>query len=209
MIKVPMLKKRKIFFSYNLKKINLFKCLFLLFLVGFVVGTMLIIIDSEKTLQQLDFLVKNFIKTRRERPFFSTYISSFFNSAFLMAIIFILGFLPFSQPVSFFIPIFYGLGIGIFISYLYCYEKLKTIVCFLSMFIPCQIIYVLILLLSIKISIKFSNKNFNYYVLKKRNEKTKKDYKLYFMRFLTILVFQFFAAFVDVLTSFIFVRFLI
>ena len=200
--------KKKIFFSFSLKKINLFKILFILFTFGFLCGTILICTNNAETLKQLNILMQKFLKNRTEQSIFITFFSSFFSSIVSIAALFFLGFFPLGQPISFFIPIFHGLGLGLSTAYLYSFNGLKGVIFSILIIAPSEIIFTLILLLGSKFSIKFSNMNFKNLFPEKFKQKNKGTVKIYIKRFISLLCLSLIAAIVDGLTTFSFARFL-
>lgn len=208
MLKTSAINGKKIFLSFSFKKINLFKTLFFLFTFSFLFGTILICVNHTETLNQLNFLIQKFLKNRVEQSVFITFFSSFSSSAISIILLFFLGFFPLAQPVSFFVPVFHGLGLGLSTAYLYSFRGLKGIFFSILILAPSEIIYTLILLLAAKFSIQFSNMNFKNLFPEKFKQKSKGTVKIYVKRFSYLLCLELMGALTDCITTFLFARFL-
>lgn len=209
MLNFPILKTRKIFSLTYFKKLNLFRILFVLFTFGFVFGAILIAFNKQETLNQLGFVIQNFITTRAKQSFFSVFFSSIYKFFPLVLIIFLAGFIPIAQPISFFIPIFHGLGLGICTSFLYSSRGFNGFLFCVLLIAPCEIIFSFIIILASKCSINLSNKMFKNIFYRRLREKNKLFLKEYLCLFLALLIFLFLAALVDTLTTLIFARFFV
>lgn len=209
MIGLHISKARKIFFLTSLKKTNLFKILFIFFMIGFVFGAVLIGFNHKETLNQLGFVLQKFISTRIRQSFFSVFFSSIYKFFPLILIIFLAGFIPIGQPVSFFMPIFHGLGLGICTSFLYSSRGFNGFLFCISLIAPCEIIFSLIIILASKCSIQLSNKMFKNIFYRRFRKKNKLLLKEHVFIFLILLVLLVVAAFVDTITTLIFARFFV
>lgn len=209
MLKFPDVKTKNIFFSFSFKNINLFKVLFIIFTIGFIIGAILIGFNHEESLKQLEILINRFIKDRTNQTFISIFVSSFIGFSAPILILFIIGFLPIGQPIAFFIPFFHGLGLGLSTSYLYASSGFKGFLFCLFLIAPCEIIYSFILIVSSKFSVQLSNNIFKNILFINLRFKNKQFFKNYILKFLYIFILQIFAAFVDGLTTTVFAKFLI
>lgn len=206
-MKLSNTKRKEFFFSFSFKGFNLFKVLFNLFTFGFIFGALLLFFNKQDSLNQLSLLMQKFIKNRTNQGILTTFFSSFFSFFISILILFLTGLFPFGQPVAFFMPIFYGLGLGLSTTYLFSYNQLKGFFLNILIILPCEIIYTFILLLSAKFSIRSSNVKLKK-ILEKNKEKKKSDFKTYVLRFLILFLFQVFAALIDTITTILFVKFL-
>ncbi len=200
------IKFEKNFLPFKFKNLDLFKILFVIFVIGFIFGCILIGFNQKETLSNLDELMQNFIQTRKEGKFLINFINSMTSTMVFILILFILGLLPFGQPFAFFIPLFHGLGLGLLISYLYFSKGLKGFLVYLFSFVPYEICFILILILGSKFSIRFSNENFKKLLVENYKKESKLFFKLYLMQFLVLLVFQIIASFVDSFAGYVFFK---
>ncbi len=200
------IKFKKNFLPFKFKNLDLFKILFVIFVIGFIFGCILIGFNQKETLSNLDELMQNFIQTRKEGKFLINFINSMTSTMVFILILFILGLLPFGQPFAFFIPLFHGLGLGLLISYLYFSKGLKGFLVYLFSLVPYEICFILILILGSKFSIRFSNENFKKLLVENYKKESKLFFKLYLMQFLVLLVFQIIASFVDSFAGYVFFK---
>lgn len=200
-------KKKKFFVSFSFKNLNLFKILFLVFTFSFVFGVILIGINQQESLIQLKGLMERFIKNRTQDSVLVTFFSSFVGFLSLIFVLFLVGFFPLGQPISFFILIFHGLGLGLCSAYLYSLKGIQGVIFCIFIVAPCEVLYVLLLLISANFSIRFSNNNFKNLFPEKYPQNRKFCLKKYLVRFMTIFSFIFVVALVDCLTTFIFYSF--
>ncbi len=200
---------RKVFSLTFIKKVNLFKVLFVFFTFGFIFGAILIAFNKQEALNRLGIVFQNFVITRVKQSFFSVFFSSIFKFFPLILVIFLVGFIPIGQPISFFVPIFHGLGLGICTSFLYSSRGFSGFLFCILLIAPCEIIFSFIIILASKCSIKLSNKMFKNIFYRKFKQKNKLCLRGYLFLFLFLLVSLIVAAFVDTLTSLIFARFFI
>lgn len=200
---------KKFSLSFNSVKINLVKLLFIIFVIGFVFGCILIGVNKQEVLPNLDESMQKFIHIRKESSFLVNFTNSLTSTVFFILILFVLGLLPFGQPFAFFVPLFHGLGLGLLISYLYFSQGVKGFLFYLFSVVPYEVCFVLILILGAKFSIRFSNENFKKLVVTNYKKESKLFFKLYVMQFLILLVFQTIASFLDSLLNYIFLVFLI
>ena len=204
MLKSNILKKRSIFRFY-FEKLNLFRALFVFFTFGFVVGVFLIDVQGELFGQKIGYSVDSFILSRTNKSFCYIFFNSFFNFIVLFLILFFVGFFPFGQLFSFFVPMFHGMGLGLFSSYLYYTKGVNGVIFCLLFVAPCEIIYSLTIMLAAKTSVRFSNRNFKLIFLKKHCiEEPKGEFKLYLLRYAVLLLFLIIATFLTTLSNFIF-----
>ena len=209
-LKISNVKRRGFFFSVSFKELNLFKILFNFFTFGFIFGVLLLFLNKQESLNQIGLLMQKFIKSRANQNILTIFFSSFFSFFISVLALFLAGFFPLGQPVGFFMPVFYGLGLGLSTAYLYSCNGLRGFFFSVLIIAPCELLYTFILLLGSKFSIRFSNSKFKRILgkRKKNREEKKADLKTYVLRFLILFLFQILAALIDTLTTFLFVKFL-
>lgn len=200
-------RRKGFFFSFSFKELNLFKVLFYFFTFGFIFGAFLLFLNKQESLNQIGFLMQKFIKNRANQNILTIFFSSFFSFAISVLVLFLAGLFPLGQPVGFFMPVFYGLGLGLSTAYLYSCNGFKGFFFSTLIMVPCEILYTFVLLLGSKFSIRFSNAKFKK-ILGKGKEQKAGAFKTYVLRFLILFLFQIFAALIDALTTFLFVKFL-
>lgn len=176
------------------------------FIFGLIYGMMIACLSNDGTVDKCGIFVKKFIKNRMTQPVISTCLSTFLNYFLFILFFFMLGFIPVAQPVCCITLIFYGLGIGVSTAYLIFFRGLYGCLIFIFMILPCLFVATIVLILSCKESFRFCNKNFAKLFLKKQNLNYKYEFKTYLIKFLTLLLFQLFAAFVDFIFTFFLIR---
>ncbi len=209
MLNFPILRTRNIFSLTSFKKVNLFKILFIIFTFGFIFGAILIAFNKQEALNQLGFVMQNYITTRVKQSFFAVFFSSIFKFFPLVLLILLAGFIPVGQPISFFVPIFHGLGLGICTSFLYYSRGFNGFLFCILLIAPCEIIFSFIIILASKCSIQLSNKMFKNIFYRRFRQKNNLCLKEYFSLFLVLLILLIVAALVDTLTTLIFARFFV
>ena len=208
MLRAPKI-RQKAFFSLYLKKINLIKLLFVLFVLGMIYGAALIGLNQDEALAQLGGVMQRFISKRAEQSVIITLISSFSSSMVLITILFLIGFFSIGQPIALLIPVFQGLGVGLSTAYLYSSRGFGGVLFCLLLILPSAFISTFALILGSRESIRFSSKNLKTLFPQKFNQNMKGELGLYLKRFAALTFFQAISAIVDAICTFLFARFLL
>lgn len=193
--------------SNNIKKISQFKILFLLFLIGFIYGALLVGLGQISLDDKIPNIYQQFVNIRLNQSIIYTFIGSITSSFILILIAFILGFCGIGQSGSLFLPLFHGLGIGFAVAHLYQNNGLNGILFTFLLIFPAQLIYILSLLLASRESLRLSNKIFKLLLPSRFIEEDAINLKLYIIRFLVISILVTLSSIIDAACTFIFARF--
>ncbi len=188
-----------------------------LFFAGYFIGSLLVRTVDSHTLDLLRYLTQGFITERLDQPLLKTFLSSFIGSMILLLVAFILGFSSISQLLTFLIPVFRGLGLGISAGYLYSMYGLQGILFCAVMVLPHVLVSTFALLIGCRESIKFSGVFLSAIV---RTGRTRTDtvqesdasrrtelFQLYLLKFALLSILIVVAALIDTLFTFGFARF--
>lgn len=181
--------------------------LFLLFFFGVVYGALVISQGSRQLMDTLSFMTDNFLSLRSEQSLLQTFFRSFGMHLGMMAVLYVMGFSAISQPVSLFIPAFYGLGFGLSVGYLYSSMGAKAILVTAVIILPHAMISTVALILAVRESVRLSNLFLAGFVPKLTGSVSLKAVKLYSVKYLILLLFMLLASFVDGIFTFLFARF--
>lgn len=184
--------------------INLFKVILIIFLVGMIYGAFLISFSEQGVHEQFQFLTQRFVEKRSAQSVIYTFFGSLGSNLLILSLIFILGFCAIGQPFSLFLTLFQGLGLGASIAHLYSNSGMQGILFALAIIIPQAIITSITLFLACRESVRFSNKLFFQMIPNKFEVSMDGSLRMYIIRFLVLVVFNFVAAIVDTLCTFLF-----
>ncbi len=195
------------FFSIKFNRIGLFKLLWIFFISGLIYGVLIVGLKFEDVSGQCEVFVQKFIENRLSESLFVLFCSSFFNFGLFIFAQFIISFIPVSQIIFLIFPVFYGLGLGLISTYLIISQHLDGLLILSLTIVPRSIISTIVLLLGCREGFRFSNKNFIKLIFPKKNLNYRVELKLYFLKFLTLIFFQFISAALDILFNLIFVKY--
>lgn len=198
--------KSKPFLSLSFHKFKLMNVLFVCFLFGLIYGFMIVIFNFNEVSFHCSSLIRNFLNRRLSESFLVTCLSSFLSYFIPIFFLFILGFVPISQFIFFIVPIFYGLGFSLIVSCLMVFKGIEGLLIALLEVFPCALISVLVLILSCKEGFRFANKIFKRIFFKVDRFSYRSEIKIYFLKFLTLALFQMVAAVIDGFFNFVFVK---
>ena len=181
----------------ELKKINLFKALFILFLLGMVYGAMLVGLKQLDAVNKLGLFMFNLNDAALNRSIAMVFMSSINGALIIAAILFVAGFFPIGQVIAFLIPVFCGLGIGFSTAYSCAVKGFLGFLKCLILIAPSATISTVAILLGAKESIKFANKNFKVLFPDNFEQDMHGALKQYVFKFLIVIVFSLIAAVLD------------
>lgn len=126
------------------------------FLLGVLIGAVILSRADKTATENLSFLFKGFIESRGKDEFFASFFSSFSSSLLILLVSFLLGFSAISTPFIFLTAVYRGLGVGMTAGYLYGNNGLVGIGFFAGVVAPGAVAISLALLYACKESIRFS-----------------------------------------------------
>lgn len=117
-----------------------------LFLLGVLIGTLLVRNASEQTLQALKVVLGGFVEQRQMQSFGGIILSSFSSLFSLLIALFFCGFCSIAQPIILIMPIFKGLGYGFSIGTLYMQYGASAISYVAALMLPSMFFSALLLI---------------------------------------------------------------
>ena len=142
-----------------------------------------------------------FIKINSGHSVADNFINSFRNTGFLIIILFILGFGAVSQPIEAFILFYRGVALGISVSYTYFHYGFKGFLIALLVILPHAVGSSIILILATRESIRSSNMFAGFAFAGKGNDKANSQVRMYFIKFIVLLVLLVISSILDSLLS--------
>lgn len=124
-------------FILSNKRCFLLACMFL---AGVFFGTSFFTASSGGTVDNIASLCSLYISTRLEKSFYEVFLSAFYPSFWIYAVLFFLGFCALAQPLIVLAPLFYGLGIGFIASYLYTSSNGMNLILAVFILMPASIV---------------------------------------------------------------------
>ena len=128
----------------------------LFFIIGILIGTLIIKQNIGQTFEDTSYLINGFINKRAADSAIGIFINSFLASFPLILISFLIGLCAIGMPFIPLIPAFRGLGIGLAMGYLYSGFGVKGIAYCALLIIPAAVFSSTCLILSCRESLKFS-----------------------------------------------------
>lgn len=163
----------------------------LLICLGTVIGAIVVCFSEKAFIENLSFLVNSFLKNRSHQSAASTLSNAFFSTFFILLVYFLNGFSAISQPLSFCLLIFRGLGFGICSGYLYLYYGFKGAIYSTILILPPFILSSVCLIYATVLSVKMSNCFFGLINKRAALEMKEGTLKNYFISFFIIGVLLF------------------
>lgn len=188
------------------KKNSIIISLFLIFIIGMIYGTIVILYDNAIS-ETLSVMVKDFLSQRNNQKVFQTLVSSFFSSFSILALIYLMGFWAISHPFIFFIIFFRGMGIGLILSYLYSTYAMQGVLFSLAIIILPSLMSTISIILASKESIRLSNLFLSRIFPKIQGEINKKSFTMYNIKYVILVSFILFSSIIDCICTLLFSRF--
>lgn len=130
--------------------------LFMLLLLGELIGSFMMRGTELSASGTLPFLTQGFLAARGEQSLLETFTSSLSSSALLMLPAFLLGFCAIAQPVIVFLPLFRGLGLGLSMAYLYAAYGWRGVFACLVLILPNAVLSSLAILMACREALRMS-----------------------------------------------------
>lgn len=171
----------------NKKKISIL-LLFGVILLGTLIGTITFSAMPDNQVFNSDILNNGFMKHTTSMSVFEAFLSSFKNTAVFIAMLFLFGLCAVSQPAEVFILFYRGMALGISISSTYYAYGFKGLPMALLMILPHAVLSSVILILAVRESVKLSNIFAGFAFSDKKNNEFNPQVKLYFIKYVVLLV---------------------
>lgn len=189
----------------NLANKNIiFICLLFLFILGMFYGTLLIKSDNDSVWSQLEIITNEYRAIQMKQSLITTFINSFLSSLIFLIIPYIFGYSSIGQIGTFFIPFFYGLGLGCALGYLYMNYGVKGILYSAVIVIPHSVITLFALLIGCRESTKLSSLIFLGFFSSNAKSVNSTTIKLYNIKFFILCLMIVIASVINVLTVMLF-----
>ncbi len=187
----------------NSQKRKFFIMILMMFMfVGIIVGTLLVIKDSEKKYILSEFFSQRLIKTTTSKTLLKVFFDSFFPLFTILIFQLLCGFFALGQPLCLFTLLHRGIASGISAALIYSTYGIKGFFIILVMLLPVLIFNMYILVLGARESIKLSN-IINRFSFRGKCEESI-DVKLYIIKFLVLTGFALLCAVCDSALTYIF-----
>jgi len=98
-----------------------------LFVLGVVLGTLLVRSAGQQTIELLLRIIGDFAAKRQAQPFSESFVSGLTGPLQFVLVAFLCGFCSIAQPAEVFLPLFRGLGFGFSVSSLYAYYGVNSV----------------------------------------------------------------------------------
>lgn len=185
-------------------KNKLIVILFVLFFAGVLYGSLAAAFAPADIIEKLAGITGGFADKRAEQSLFITFLNSFASNMLILAVVFVLGFSAVTQPAELFVPLFYGLGLGISMGYIYKTRLFEGVVYCAVLVIPHTVISLIAIILAVRESFFMSNLFLGCVVPKLTGELSAETVKLYSLKALVLSGAVLIAAAADCLLTFIF-----
>lgn len=185
-------------------KDKLLVILFLLFLAGVLYGGIIAASATEDIVEKLSGITGGFVCKRAEQSLLTTFLSSFGSNLLILAVMFALGFSAIAQPFELFAPVFYGLGVGITMGYIYKTQLFKGVVYCAVLVVPHTVIALTAIVLAAREAFLMSNLFLGCALPKLSGELSHETLKLYSVKGLVLSAVVLISAIVDCMLTFIF-----
>lgn len=177
----------------------------MLFAAGLAYGSISFCFYNHETARILENIVYSFSAVRADQDILNTFFNSLFSNFIILILVYLLGFGALSQPISFIVPFFYGLGIGVSAGYMYKESVITGFLYTLSMIIPHAFIMLVAVILGVRESIKLSNLFLGTFIPKFHGELDINVVKKYNQKFLVLSVLAFISSVVDCIFTYLFI----
>lgn len=178
--------------------------LFIIFFLGMWYGSVTVAIAPKEIVTKLSQITVGFADKRVEQSVFSTFIHSFGADAFVLIILYLLGFSAIAQPLELFVPAFYGLGVGASMGYIYSAYSFQGIVYCFVMIVPTTVISTFAVVLATREACFMSNLFLGNIIPRFKADISIQTLKLYSIKYLVLLGFALASAVVDCVFTFLF-----
>lgn len=189
------------FFIQTLRENDAMVLLSLFLICGLVIGSIFARNAGETSISKLDFLFFSNYKARAAQPMLSVFTASFASSFIFILFCFLCGL---SMWGMFLIPVvvfFRGFGLGLTSGYIYASYAWEGVLYNLVVILPGALFCCIAILLAAREGTRFSKRIAACGTSAKNGVISRNNFKLYLMRFGTILAVAFFAALIDLLLS--------
>ncbi len=183
-------------------------CLFLLNLTivaGITIGAVMTACSREDGFAENTWLNQYFAPIYSGNTVLDVFRNTFFSSAAFLAVIFILGFFSLGQPFGIALLVYRGVGIGVSVAQMYGLNGLSALPAVGILIIPKAIVLSFTASLAVRELIKLSNAQFSFLFRDKiAEEKMRREVKLYFIKFIVLIVVTMLTAMLDSAVNYIF-----
>lgn len=180
--------------------------LFLLFFCGVLYGSLAAATAPREIVGQVAGITGGFADKRAEQSLLTTFVNSFGTNIVLLIIIYLLGFSAISQPIELFLPIFYGLGVGISMGVIYKIQLFQGIVYSAVLIVPHTVVALFAIILATREAFLMSNLFLGSAIPKLYGDISLETIKLYTLKFLVLSVIVLVSALADCMLTFLFAR---
>lgn len=131
-----------------------------LFIVGILLGTLLLRSAGEETVLLLERLVGGFVDRRRDVSLYETFRSALYSPVLFVAVLFVCGFCAIAQPIILAAPLIRGLGFGFSAASLFARYGLSALGFVGVLLLPGMVVSALAIFLSCQQALRLSQSFF-------------------------------------------------
>lgn len=174
-----------------------------LFIIGVLIGTLLIRTAGGETMELLLRMVNGFVENRREQSLLQNFLSGLSGSLLVLAVLFVGGFCAISQPLVVSLPLFRGLGVGFSVASLYAAHGTQAMGFVALLMLPGTVLTALAILICCRESLRLAN---SFFVCMGSTDKSRTFYsvRIYMARYLACGAICIFSAFLEAVLYFAF-----
>lgn len=179
----------------------------LIFILGLVLGALLVRSTENAVLSSLREIVKNFYNIKASQGVLENLLSAFGSDFVYMAFACVLGLCMAGEPVLWLLPLVKGLGLGFVSGYLYTTATLQGVGYCVTTIFPAEVLFCAALIFACNESIMMSRDIVHAFCRNEHPKNGKNSMKLYFTRYTVLLILTIFAAALDTVLSMLLSRF--
>lgn len=183
-------------------------CLFLLNLAviaGVVIGAIIASGGKGTSIAERSWLHQYFAPVYSGNTVLAVFRNTFFSSAIFLVSVFILGFFSIGQPLGIILLIYRGIGIGASVAQMYILNGTASLPSVLLLIIPKAIVLSFTAALGVREMLRLSSAQFRFlFTDDLPEEKMKREIKLYFIKFLVLILITVLTAMMDSAVNYIF-----
>ena len=174
------------------------------FLLGLIMGTVLIKMTSISEQSVLSEITSSFINTKTQQGFLDNLLSSFFSTSVFLLFAFFVGFFALGKPIAILIPMFKGLGLGISMADIFMQNGVKGYLICLILVLPSAIVSLIAIIFASKEAAKASSLIFSFVCRKINSESDDTRFGAYIIKFTAFFIIALLGAVIDATLTFFF-----
>lgn len=198
------MKRNQISWVEFVNKNRLLVSLFVILILGILVGSLTYRSFTSEETSSLSFLAQGFMEDRVSKTPSQILTNSFVSATVVMGITFISGFCAISQPFQMLIPFIKGLGLGASVAQIYVIKGGSGLIIVLLLIIPYSAIICFAYLIAVKESVKYSAAFFRLAFFAGHNEGMRAVTKNYCIKYLILEIIVAISAVIDSVSTFLF-----